>query len=444
MSAPHPVQDGQTLRPWSLPARLGFRFAFCYLFLLCLGMAGALKLFVTYFAYHGQPKGVLDPLWHRVAPWVAVHLLRLPPLTVLTIGDTLYDYVLLACQVLLAAGATLVWSLLDRRRTEYRVLLAWLRPAVSLMLACVLFAYGTDKVFPMQFGKLSLVRLSDRVGDLDRFNLLWTFMAGSTLYTIFSGAVEILAGLLLLIPRCEAVGALLSIGVMTNVFVLNLAYDVPVKLFSSHLLLCTLFLAACEGRRLAPLVSERALAPRRRIPLSRRAWVNRSVAIAHAAVGFAILVLFSVLMFRNYQARQAASVPSPLYGIWAVDEFRVSGSPAGPLLTPKVAAALDVHQGEDRWQQLIIDSSRESAIRLGNGVLDSIAVTVDPGGKTTTFTDPGDPAWKCVLRIEHPGEDLLHLDGRINGVETSVRLHRLPSEKLRLTSARFHWVRSEH
>jgi uncharacterized membrane protein len=35
-------------------------------------------------------------------------------------------------------------------------------------------------------------------------------MAASTPYTVFSGAMEILAGLLLLVPRSETAGALLS------------------------------------------------------------------------------------------------------------------------------------------------------------------------------------------------------------------------------------------
>jgi len=135
----------------------------------------------------------------------------------------------------------LVWSVVDRRRMEYRVLLEWLQRTVSLLLAYVLFSYGTDKVFPLQFGRLSQVR-SERVGDLDRFNMLWTFMAASTPYTVFSGAMEILAGLLLLVRRSETAGALLSIGVLTNVLVLNLAYDVPVKLLSSHLRVFALFL----------------------------------------------------------------------------------------------------------------------------------------------------------------------------------------------------------
>ena len=54
----------------------------------------------------------------------------------------------MSCQVWLATGLALVWSVIDRRRMEYRVLLEWLRRTVSLLLAYVLF-YGTDKLFPL-------------------------------------------------------------------------------------------------------------------------------------------------------------------------------------------------------------------------------------------------------------------------------------------------------
>jgi len=442
MSAPLLVRNAQILQPWNLPERVAFRFAFCYLSLFCLGMVDVLKLFVAIFAFHRETSGMLDFLWRRLVPWVAVHLMRLPPPGLDGDSDSVFAYVLTACQLSFSAGAALIWSLLDRRRKEYGVLLGWLRRTVSLLLACVLFSYGTDKVFPLQFGRVSLVRLSQRVGDLDLFNLLWMSMAGSTAYTIFSGALEILAGLILLIPRFEALGALLSMGVMTNVLVLNLTYDVPVKLLAFHLLLCAIFLAVCNGRRIAGvLLSDRAIEARAPVPLSNRAWVNRTASIVQPAAGLAMLTLFALVMFLRYHDRQHNSAPSPLYGIWGVDEMRLTGNPPGALLTPKLAAMMKVRPGEDRWQQLIVDTAQESALRLGNGVVDQITVKVDAAGKTASLTDSADAVWRCDLRIDRPAEGLLNLRGQINGVEASVRLHRMPTEKLRLLTSHFHWVR---
>jgi hypothetical protein len=42
----------------------------------------------------------------------------------------------------------------------------------------------------------------------------------------------------------------MSVGVLSNVVALNFSYDVPVKLFSSHLLGMALFLLIPDARRL--------------------------------------------------------------------------------------------------------------------------------------------------------------------------------------------------
>jgi len=63
-----------------------------------------------------------------------------------------------------------------------------------------------------------------------------TFMGASTPYNVFTGASEMLAGVLLFFPTTTLLGALLAMAVMTQVVALNFCYDVPVKLFSTHLL----------------------------------------------------------------------------------------------------------------------------------------------------------------------------------------------------------------
>jgi hypothetical protein len=98
--------------------------------------------------------------------------------------------------------------------------------------------------------------------------LLWTFMGASIPYVIFTGAAEMLGGLLLAARRTTLLGALVCIGVLSNVVMLNFSYDVPVKLYSSHLLLMAVFLAAPDLRRLASLfVWNRRVPPAEQRPL---------------------------------------------------------------------------------------------------------------------------------------------------------------------------------
>jgi hypothetical protein len=69
-------------------------------------------------------------------------------------------------------------------------------------------------------------------------------------YKIFAGCAETLGGLLLILPRTATLGALVCLADLTQVFVLNMMYAVPVKLFSFHLILFAVFLLAPGARRL--------------------------------------------------------------------------------------------------------------------------------------------------------------------------------------------------
>jgi hypothetical protein len=107
-----------------------------------------------------------------------------------------------------------------------------------------------NKLVPLQFGSLRLAEMVQPIGEQSPMGLLWRFMAASPAYTMFTGFAEVLAASLLLFRRTAMLGAFLCAGVMANVVALNFCYDVPVKLFSSRLLLMSLFLLAPDVRRL--------------------------------------------------------------------------------------------------------------------------------------------------------------------------------------------------
>ncbi len=81
--------------------------------------------------------------------------------------------------------------------------------------------------------------------------LLWALMGASKGYNIFAGGAEMLGGILLFVPQLAMLGALISVGVIANIFALNMAYDTPVKLYSFHLLIMAVIIALPDTRRLA-------------------------------------------------------------------------------------------------------------------------------------------------------------------------------------------------
>jgi hypothetical protein len=104
---------------------------------------------------------------------------------------------------------------------------------------------------------------------------------------------------------------------LTQVFILNMTYDIRLKSVSSQLLLLSLFLLAPYARRLfVVLFTDRAIPATESVPLftSRRA--NRMALIAQVCVGVVLLAPF------GGQGWQQFTRPTPnLYGIWQVDGF---------------------------------------------------------------------------------------------------------------------------
>jgi hypothetical protein len=250
---------------------------------------------------------------------------------------------------------------------------------------------------------------------------------------------------LILIPRLTSLGALISAGVLINVFALNMSYDVPVKLFSFHLLLMAVFLAAPDLPRLANLLVFNRTAPAAPVtPLSERIWIRRGATVAVSVLGAAVFCTVSLWAWRGYAKNQAAaSVKPPYHGVWVVDDFAAGGPAGHAIFTDKLTEEMHLQPGDERWKSLIFERSKVLVIQCGNDVMDSVTFALDAAGKTAVLSDDADPKWKGTLTFSQTGPQLLSIQGTVNGSEISARLHRLDESKFPLTSRGFHFI-NEH
>src|SRR5262249_24603807 len=132
-------------------------------------------------------------------------------------------------------------------------------------------------------------------------------------YTALTGAIELLGGVLLFSRRTTTLGALVCIGVMANIVALNFLYDIPVKLFSSHLLAVALVLVALDGRRLiAVFLRGEAVPARATEPILPERVRLRWALKAGYIVAVALQVVIERQVIKNYYET------SPLYGIYDV------------------------------------------------------------------------------------------------------------------------------
>src|SRR5688572_3866243 len=261
---------------WSWTTRIAFRFCFVYfgLFALATQITGSLLPVISF-------RG-LGPLWpmREITFWIALHVFGIPP-TSNSIdpgkgGETVFFWIQTFWLFAVAIVAVGVWSFLDRKRTSDATLHKWFRVFLRFGLAAQMLEYGMTKVIPIQFAAPSLNTLVTPVGDLSLNNLLWASIGASPGYQIFTGCAELLAGILLLIPKTTLVGALLCLADLALVLSLNMSYDIGLKLTTIHLILLTLFILAMYSRRLANFfVFDRATDALAEPPLFRTAGANR-------------------------------------------------------------------------------------------------------------------------------------------------------------------------
>lgn len=419
---------------WSLPKKVVFRFAFVYLLLYCWPDAGrsslldAIPALGTGAANEGDAERltkVLEAPFHNLCSWTAVHLFHLSgPVTryhPTGSGDTKLDYVQVFCFASIATFAALLWSLLDRRRPHYRTLYAWLRLVVRFTLAFTMLAYGFAKVFPLQFVTPYLSRLTETYGETSPMGLLWTFMGASTAYTKFSGLAEVTAGLLLLFRRTTVLGALVAAGVLSNIVALNFCYDVPVKLYSSHLLLMAIFLLLPDLEALWNFfVMQRMSRPE-------GVWLPtfERVSLRRAAIALQVLVIVSVLynnLWGGYKMSKgfAAQLKHPLlYGVWDVDALTRNGSAEPP-----------------PWSVMVIDRANYLMVRAPNGDARRFRTTYDERTHELKLDSR-------QFTYSQPDKQHLVLSGALNREPVVIEFHRHDIEHFLLTSRGFHWINED-
>ena len=409
--------------PWSLGQRIAFRFAFVY--------------FVVYsFPYPltELPKGdkialPWDWVLHHVVPAFGKHVLHVTsPITFEPngSGDKTYDYLLVALSLLFSAAVTLVWSIVDRRRLRYDR--AWTLFVIytRYVLAVTMASYGFSKLLDLQFQPPKPFRLAQAYGDSSPMGLMWTFMGASVPYTMFAGAAELVGGALLLFRRTALLGALVLLGVMGNVVMLNLCYDVCVKLYSAHLWLMALILTLPDLRRLYDFFIR-----------------QRAVAAASVATPFArgrlrwvrlvmkplfILNIFYSLGYKQFEDGKKYRDQGPqgaMSGMWDVPSATSDGQPATP-----------------GWRRVNVTNQllfyrRWDDKRIGYTLVD------DGSKKTLTLTPferPKDPP--SVLTYVRAG-DKGTLDGVLEGKVVHVELRYIDTAKSLLMTRGFHWINEE-
>ena len=343
-------------------------------------------------------------------------------------GDSTYSYVqaflTFALALALALVGSLAWWLVRllgygrdgdlARPREY------LRHALRAYLAIYMTGYGLAKLGSVanQLPAPGTWRLAQPYGESSPMGLLWTFMGSSRAYTHFAGAMELLGAVLLVWRRTLLLGALASVAVMFNVMMMNFCYDVPVKLFSAHLVLAGLLVALPEAKRLAQVLvglgghglgqslgqglgASAAPTPAAAIPSATRKWLRRGLE------AYLALMVLGLPLYGFWSSERSIAGARPVLGEWKLATLTVDGTSVTPASgeVERLTIAPNPVPQADGW-------TMPCSASLVGGAGAAATVTLTPETMTLAGTTgasrvlPGAFSWSIVkgeLRLESPG-----------------------------------------
>lgn len=429
-----PTEQPHTSAPWSLSRRLVFRFLSIYFVLLFLPwpITGILPVVGStideFFA---------RSLWLPTIQVVAKHILRLS--SEIThektgSGDKLFDYVQMFICICVAIIGTAIWSYVQRKKTNHEKLEVAFRIWLRYTLALVMISYGAYKVIPLQFPTPSTMQLVKTYGESSPMNLLWTFMGFSVPYGVFAGLMELIPSILLLFRRTALLGALMLIGVLSNVVMLNFCFDVPVKLYSSHLLVMGVLIVLPDVQRLWDFfVKNTATAAE---PL-RKPFENIWSKPKRITAKIVFLVMALGIQFQDVwqsaQERGPFAKQVPYFGAYEVVTFSRNGADVPPLLNDNT-----------RPKYLIVRGFQDkvgTSFKMLGGQSKHYLTEVNQEQKTLALgTKEDEKPTAFLLHFTDSEGAFKTLEGTLEGANIKVELRKVQAEEFALMKRGFHWV----
>jgi uncharacterized membrane protein YphA (DoxX/SURF4 family) len=369
---------------------------------------------------------------HAFIPWVGKHILRLHnPVTIFTngSGDTTYDYVAMFSFLMLSVTGSVIWTILDRTRESYSTAIYWLRMLVRYYLAMIMISYGFYKVLHIQMTSPFLSQLVQPFGDKSPMGLAWSFVGYSKAFSAFTGWGEIIGGVLLFFRRTTTLGSLILVIVLSNIVAINFCYDVPVKLYSSVLLIMSAFLFSPDAGRLwSVLYRNKPTSPVTFMKPLKKRWMNISRLVLKCLV-IVLGTYTTIHSIQKYVKQYGDERTKPhYYGIYNVQYWIRNKDTVQPLMTDTT-----------RWRRLILDFPGFAAVYLMNDSIKFYSFNVDSTFKTVTLYSNSDTAHKYKMAISGDSSKL-YLEGQL--AKDSVRIWFLSQDlnSFRLLSRGFHWI----
>jgi len=405
--------------PWSFPRKLAFR-----------GMVSFILLFLLSFP---TPPHVVPDLAVMMAPFSealvqfsADQIFNLqcsyaPEL----ISDSTGLYIHAFNLLVIALVVSIVWTFLERKNINYQKLSYWFLVVVSYYLAFQLLTYGFNKIFKWQFYLPDPNTLYTRVGETPRDLLFWSVMGTSYSYNIFAGSMEVLAALLLIYRRTRLLGALISLGVMVNIVMINFGFNISVKFYSSFLMLLSVVIIGPHLNRLVQFfLKEESAEPWRGW---RPKWGGKQKRMIYAGLKtLVILILFFDVLapyFETGSFNSDTAPRPPMHGAYQVHSFQLDGAGAAPGQT---------------WKRVFVHRKGYLIIQTQTDIVESFPLSYAEDLQAWQISSVSGKLMTFQLGRQQDGT--IHLAGEYFGSSVELDLETLPWEDLPLLQNEFDWT----
>lgn len=400
---------------WTFWNRFIFKFLFCYVGLYTFSM-------------------LFGKAWSPIIHWLGDNVFNLNysfSNKGYGSGDTTYAYIQLFLLLFIALLTSILLSLTTNKKIDYNTLFWVFRVFIRVFLIYFLLVYGFSKVFYLQFPSPSLNRLLQPIGNISPMGLAWTFMGYSKTYTIFSGLIEVFAGLLLISKRLQTLGALLTVAVMTNVFMMNLCYDIPVKLFSFHLLGLGFILLLTDFKRLYNVLFRNTTVKKTTFfsPYSHDKEVVKTIKYLKIVLAIGLSGFFIQKNYSYSEKRKAPNNTSKLYGIWETQYFIKNNDTIPALITDT-----------NRWHYLIIDLKNRTTIKTMDGDTNHYNIQIDSTSRNIDFHKLKSDSKDFNFTYNLKNKDQLRLQGIINTDSLNIIFSYKDENDFLLPTRGFNWI----
>ncbi len=157
-------------------------------------------------------------------------------------SDSLEMFILVFLLLIISVLLQLILKNISKWETIKAKIFYFIKAIILCYLVTILFKYGFDKIFKKQFYLPEPNILYTPFGQLDKDILYWSTMGTSYTYSVITGILEVIAGLFILIRKTRTIGLILCLGILFNILLINISFDISVKLFSCCLIFFTLVL----------------------------------------------------------------------------------------------------------------------------------------------------------------------------------------------------------